>query len=248
MTVTWEAPAATGAGSSGGTSSGGTSSGGTLSLARQAGIGLAAAGAYLLARGAVVADGGRALDNARAVAGLERAAGLDHEAWLRARLGAGGALTGLGEWLYSYGHWVVAVATLMWLARRHPVLYRRTRDAMLVSAAVALFVFVVYPVAPPDLPGDPAGGAYAALPSLQAGWDLLAGLAFAVAARHAAAKAAGVVLAAVMAASVVLAGGHRLVDAVAGAALTGACWLYLWARRRPAPLRGYAGWDGLDLR
>jgi membrane-associated phospholipid phosphatase len=53
-----------------------------------------------------------------------------------------------------------------------------------------------------------------------------------------------------MTASVVLTGHHYLIDVLAGAALTGACWLYLRARRRThrVALRGYAGWDGLDLR
>ncbi|MER7003305.1 phosphatase PAP2 family protein [Dactylosporangium sp. NPDC000555] len=259
MTIPWEAPSrprrAAGTAPQAGaadpmrTGSAGTGRAGRrtpsapVSLARQAGIGLAAVVGYLLVRGAVGVDDGRALDNARAVAGLERSAGLPREDWLRERLAANSFVTGVFEWLYTYGHWLVAGAVLVWLARRHPEIYYRARDAMLLTAAAALFVFVVFPVAPPGPAGE-----FASLPSLHAGWDLVVGLAVAAAAGRAWARAAGAGLAALMAASVVLTGHHYLVDVLAGAAITGACWLYLRARRRPAALRGYAGWDGLDLR
>ncbi|HTJ33357.1 MAG TPA: phosphatase PAP2 family protein [Dactylosporangium sp.] len=230
MTITWEAPKAV------------NTLPAPVSLARQAGIGLAALLGYLLVRDAAGAADARAQSNARAVEGLERSAGLLREEWLRERAAGSALLSGALEWVYTYGHWLAAAAVLVWLARRHPAVYYRARDTMLLVAAGALFVFVVFPVAPPS-----DGGAFAALPSLHAGWDVVVGLAIAAAARRAWVRSAGVGLAAAMAASVVLTGHHHLLDVLAGAALTAACWLYLRARRRPAALRGYAGWDGLEL-
>lgn len=54
---------------------------------------------------------------------------------------------------------------------------------------------------------------------------------------------------AVTAMTMVLTGHNRLLDVVAGAVLAGPVWLLLRGRRRRSRrLRGYAGWDGLDLR
>ncbi|WP_432978041.1 phosphatase PAP2 family protein [Dactylosporangium sp. CA-233914] len=220
MTITWERP------------------GGAVSLGRQAGIGLGAAAAYLIVRGAVSATDGRAQDNARAVAGLERTLGL------AAPHVDNAFVTGVCQWLYTWGHWLAAAAVLVWLARRHPALYYRARDTLLLCAGAALFVFVVFPVAPPDLGDSPA---LAALPSLDAGWDVILGLAIAAAARGVWVRVAGVGAAALMAGSVIVTGHHYVLDVLAGSGVALVGWLYVRARRRPRSLRGYAGWDGLNL-
>jgi membrane-associated phospholipid phosphatase len=212
-----------------------------VSMPRQAAIGVAALTGFLLVRGAVATDG-RALDNAGAVEDLERSAGLLREDWLREHALANAFVANALEFTYAYGPWIAAGAVLVWLARRHPALYYRARDAMLLTAAAALFLFVLFPVAPPD-----GTGLFVVLPSLQAGWAVLLGLGIAAATRRAWGRIAGAALAVGLAASVVLTGHHYVVDAIAGAALTAGAWLFILARRRPAALRGYAGWDGLKL-
>ncbi|GAA2326767.1 phosphatase PAP2 family protein [Dactylosporangium salmoneum] len=210
---------------------------GGVSLPRQAALGVAAVAGFLLVRGAVATDmgaGGRAVGNTRAVEGLG----------LGTPFAGDGPVGDFLQWVYGYGHWLVAVAVLVWLARRHPAVYYRVRDAMLLTAAGALFVFVVFPVVPPG----PEPAAFASLPSLHAAVDALLALAIAAAARRRWVRAAGVGLAAGLAAAVVLTGHHHAVDVLAGVALAGAAWLFLRARHRPAAaLRGYAGWDALDL-
>nr|BFE65792.1 hypothetical protein GCM10020063_103180 [Dactylosporangium thailandense] len=53
---------------------------------------------------------------------------------------------------------------------------------------------------------------------------------------------------AVTAMAMVLTGHNRLLDVVAGAVLAGPVWFLVRGRRRRSRrLRGYAGWDGLDL-
>ncbi|MGI5236884.1 phosphatase PAP2 family protein [Dactylosporangium sp. CA-139066] len=188
-----------------------------------------------------MATDGRALGNAHAVEDLERSTGLLREDWLREHATTNAFVADALEWVYAYGPWIAAGTVLVWLARRHPALYYRARDAMLLTAAAALFVFVLFPVAPPD-----GAEAFAALPSLQAGWAVVAGLGIAAAGRRARARVAGAALALTLAAPVVLTGHHYVADALAGAALTAGAWLFIRARR-PAVLRGYAGWDGLEL-
>ncbi|MFI5911453.1 phosphatase PAP2 family protein [Dactylosporangium sp. NPDC051541] len=207
---------------------------GEVSLGRQAALGLGAAVAYLTVRGAVSAVDGRAQANADAVARLERSLGL--------REFVAPSLAGAGEWLYTWGHWLLMVALLVWLARRAPALYYRARDTMLVTAGVALFAFVVYPVAPPDL-----SGGLASLPSLDAAWDVVLGLTIVAVVDRVWMRVAGAGLAALLLWSVVLTGHHYLLDVLAGAGLALVAWLFVRSRRRPQRLRGYAGWDGLDL-
>jgi membrane-associated phospholipid phosphatase len=126
---------------------------------------------------------------------------------------------------------------------------------MLLSGGIGLFVFVLYPVAPPRLAElglvdtvteystsyrvlqPPAFvNQYAAMPSLHVGWDLLMGIALVTWSSHLLVRAVGVALPTLMAISVVLTANHYIIDAVAGIALVLVClWVVrTWARRRVA--------------
>jgi len=213
-------------------------------LAQQVAIVAAAVSAYFLVRGATEASVAEAVRNAGHLVAFERAAGLFHEHWLQDSLASSPRVTTVLNWIYIWGHWPVIVMTLVWLARRHPLVYYRTRNAMIVSGAVGLVVFISFPVAPPRLAAlglvdtvtagshayrvlQPAmfTNQYAAMPSLHVGWDLLIGLAIATAARGLLARAIGVAMPMAMATAVVLTANHYIIDAVAGAGLTTACWI-----------------------
>ena len=178
-------------------------------LGRQVAIIAAAVGVYFLARGATEAAFPDALLN----------------------------------WVYIWGHWPVIVITLIWLARNHAAVYYRTRNAMILSGSVGMVIFTLFPVAPPRLAElglvdtvtatsdayrvlQPAvfTNQYAAMPSLHVGWDLLMGIAIAVAARRTLVKALGVAMPVAMVLAVVLTANHYIIDVVAGAALTTAAW------------------------
>jgi hypothetical protein len=234
-----------------------------VSLTRQVGIVLGAVLAYFLVRGATEGSVSQAVRNAGHVVGFERFLGIHVEgAWQNAVAGWPW-VTAVLNGVYIYGHWPLIVVTLFWLARRHPEVYYRTRNAMLVSGAIGLFVFISFPVAPPRLANlgmidtvtqqsdayrvlQPAmfTNQYAAMPSLHVGWDRLIGLAIVLAARHAAVKAIGVLMPAAMAMAVVLTANHYIIDAVVGAALTTTCWIACgrWSRSRAvqygSPSRG----------
>ncbi len=136
-----------------------------------------------------------------------------------------------------WGYSPVLVATLVWLYRRRYPVYRRLRDTMLVSGAMALVVFTFYPVAPPRL--LPAGyldsvaahsssllaqppvvlNEYAALPSLHVTWLLLAGVALFQATRRLVLRSLSVLSPTLMSIAVVLTANHYVVDVIAGVAV-----------------------------
>jgi membrane-associated phospholipid phosphatase len=144
----------------------------------------------------------------------------------------------LANWVYIWGHWPVIIATLGWLAWRHSEVFLRMRDAMLISGALGMVIFVTYPVAPPRLAGlglvdtvtqssnsyrvlqPPAfTNQYAAMPSLHSGWDLLVGIAIVTAASSVMLRTIGVLMPILMALAVVLTANHYLLDVVAGVTL-----------------------------
>jgi hypothetical protein len=147
-------------------------------------------------------------------------------------------LTTIMNWVYVWGHWPVIAVTLLWLVLDHPAGYRVTRNAMLISGGVGLFVFALYPVAPPRLADlglvdtvttyssayrvlQPQAfvNQYAAMPSLHAGWDLLIGIAMFTWSQHRAIRIVGVMLPALMAVSVVSTANHYVADVAVGITL-----------------------------
>jgi hypothetical protein len=226
---------------------GGRRSASRVRVGRQIAVVAAAVAAYFLARGATEAAYGDALRHAHTLVSLERGLGIYWEPALQDALAGSPWVRAVLNAIYIYGHWPVIVASLLFLARRHPAVYLRTRDTMLISGGIGLVVFMIYPVAPPRLAGlgmtDTVSVAsqayrvlqptmftnqYAALPSLHVGWDLVIGLALAAAMAaggRARLRVMALAMPAAMVVAVVLTANHYLVDAVAGAALTGASWV-----------------------
>jgi hypothetical protein len=145
--------------------------------------------AYFGVRGVTEGSEAAAVDHAQDVLHLERAVGLDVEAGVQAALADLPAVVTVANWVYIWGHWPAIVVTLLWLAVTRRSVFRRLRDAMAVSGAMGLCVYVTYPVAPPRLAGlgmtdtvtdqsyayrvlqPPAfANQYAAMPSLHVGW------------------------------------------------------------------------------
>jgi hypothetical protein len=170
-----------------------------------------------------------------------------------------GLLETVANWIYIWGHWPVLIGTMIWLVWRNRVLFVRLRDAMLISGALGLVVFVAFPTAPPRLAGlgfldtvtrtsqsyrilqPPAFvNQYAAMPSLHVGWDLLAGLAIFSATGSLLVRLASCVMPCLMAWAVLATANHFVLDIVAGVALVVfghlvALALERWRERRAAP-------------
>jgi hypothetical protein len=235
-------------------------------LARQIVILTGAIMVYFGVRHATEGSVDAALANAQRVVDLERALGLYHEQWLQDTFASSSAVSTVFNWIYIWGHWPVIAVTLVWLARSHPVIYLRTRNAMIVSGSIGMMIFAAFPVAPPRLADlglvdtvtvsshayrvlQPPmfTNQYAAVPSLHVGWDLLMGVAIAVAARRLWVRVLGMVMPVAMTIAVVLTANHYIVDAVAGAVLTTACWFACGWWLRTDPLRGRHSNDPLRL-
>jgi len=226
-----------------------------LSLAREALLVLAGVLAYFGVRGATEGGYAAAQANARLLVDLERDVGLYLEPALQRTVLNHEWVVTLMNWVYIWGHWPVIAAVLSWLAVRHPARFRLTRNAMFVSGAIGVVLFVLFPVAPPRLAGlgfvdtiveqsssyrvlqPPAFvNQYAAMPSLHVGWNLLIGLAIVAVASRRVVRVVGAVLPVLMAGAVVLTANHYVVDAVAGAAiaLVGLGVARWWERWRPS--------------
>ena len=204
----------------------------------QAGLVVLGIFVYFRVRGLTEGSAAIAREHAHDIVAVERALGIDVEPGWQEAVAPSESLQTFANWIYIWGHWPVIVVTMLWLAWRHRMIFLRLRDAMLVSGALGLVVFVSYPVAPPRLAGigltdtvteqsqayrvlqPPAFvNQYAAMPSLHAGWDLLVGMAIFAAATTVVLKVVGIAMPVLMTFAVVATANHYVLDVVAGIAL-----------------------------
>lgn len=206
--------------------------------ARQGVLILMAALAYFGVRGLTEGNPATAHGNASRLLELERRLNIDVELAVQQLIAESEALLTMANWIYIWGHWPVIVVTLVWLYRTRRFEYLVLRNALFVSGAIGLIIFMIHPVAPPRL--LPSGfvdtvtelsnsyrvlqppslvNKYAALPSLHVGWNLLIGIAIYRTGAGPAARVFGVVSPILMFAAVVLTGNHYLVDGLLGAAV-----------------------------
>jgi hypothetical protein len=191
---------------------------------------------YFGVRGLTERNAADAVTHGRDVLAFENKLGIDLESRVQAVVIRHEWITDAANWVYIWGHWPVIALTLIILHRRNRPNYLLLRDAMIVSGAIGLVVFVTFPVAPPRLI---AGGfvdtvtershtyrvlqppalvnKYAALPSLHAGWNLLVGITVWRASHHAVLRALAVLSPALMMLAVVATANHYVVDPLAGA-------------------------------
>jgi hypothetical protein len=167
------------------------------------------------------------------------------------------ALLGL---LYVVLHFAGTASALTWVHRRRPHAFPFLRTTLIVSTALALVGYVLYPAAPPrlanlgfadtvtshtglNLSSDLLGSFYnpiAAVPSLHFGYSLIVGVAVAQLASQRWLRLVGASYPAAMLLIVVGTGNHFIFDAAAGAVVVAAGWLVasrLAAPALPAPVR-----------
>ncbi len=204
-------------------------------VAEQFALVLGAAIFYFLVRGLTQGSVERAERNAEEVLRVERALGLDVETAAQDLIIDHRALVTVANWVYIWGHWPVIIATLYALNRWRPIDYLRLRNALFVSGAIGIVIYATFPVSPPRLL-DPAYqdtvtelstsyrvlqppalvNKYAAMPSLHAGWNLLAGIALYGATRNRWLRSIAVAGPIAMAFAVVLTANHYVLDVVVG--------------------------------
>jgi hypothetical protein len=166
---------------------------------------------------------------------------------------------------YMSLHFGATAAALVWVHRRRREHFALVRTTLVVSTAIALVIYVLYPAAPPRLAGlgfadtvtekaginmssDALGSLYnpfAAVPSLHFGYALLVGVAVALLARRRWVRVLGAAYPPFMLLTIVATGNHFLFDAAAGGLVMVAGFLVarmLLAERAPAAPRRAAGW------
>jgi hypothetical protein len=137
---------------------------------------------------------------------------------------------------YMSLHFGATAAVMFWTHRRHRERFAIVRTTLVVSTAVSLAIYILFPAAPPRLAGlgfadtvtekaginmssDALGSLYnpfAAVPSLHFGYALLVGVTVAVLARRRWVRLLGAAYPPFMLFTIVATGNHFFLDAVAG--------------------------------
>lgn len=211
---------------------------GTLWALGQAALVLLLVCVYFGVRGLTVGSTEDALDHAHDITAFEERLHIDVEEALQEPATHSETIVTIANWVYIWGHWPIIIVTMIWLLRWHTDVFRRLRDAMMLSGAIGMVIYATYPVAPPRLADlglidtvtensrayrvlqPPAFvNQYAAMPSLHAGWDLLVGIAIVTAGSSVALRVIGYAMPTLMAVAVVLTANHYVVDVIAGIVL-----------------------------
>ena len=203
---------------------------------------------YFLARGHAVENAHIAFENANQLIRFETSIGIFQELSVQSATLSYETLVHLFNIIYFYGHWPVIIACGVYLFIKNPRVYTITRNAFLISGAVALLLYAFYPVAPPRL--TPYGfvdtlaltvpisfdqsrlvNPYAALPSLHVGWNVLIALGLFLGTRSWSLRIMALTLPPAMLMATVVTGNHFFIDGIAGgllalAALLLAFWLH----------------------
>jgi hypothetical protein len=210
-------------------------------LAWQIGSLLGLEQAYEFTRGQIPHDGDVALLHAYRLLDLEWSHGFFIEERIERFFLQFHALMSAIDLFYIVAHVTVTIGVMVWIYIFHRQRFPFVRNMLMLTTAMALVAFYLYPTAPPRLLTnygfvDPAvvnhlvgaGGAqsdsytynpYAAMPSLHVAYALVASWAVFVAQRHYLVRAAALIYPVAMSAAVVISGNHWLLD-VAGAFAT----------------------------
>jgi membrane-associated phospholipid phosphatase len=151
--------------------------------------------------------------------------------------------------IYFYGHFPTIIAFAIYMFIRHPRTYTVIRNAFLMSGAIALIFFILFPVAPPrlatfgivdtlgmtiplDYDHSPLVNQYAALPSLHVGWALLISFGLVLTLKPLWAKALACLISPAMLAATVITGNHYIIDGLFGATICSITFLCaLWLQK-----------------
>jgi hypothetical protein len=207
-----------------------------IALAREICLFLAAYLVYFCVRGLAKDRVELAHLHAQTLLGFERQRGIAWEAGVQRATLRADLLVDLANWIYIWLFWPLLAVVLVWLFQRHRPQYTLYRNAILISGALGLTLFLTYPVAPPrfldgegfiDTVGNRSvsyqlllphalANLYAAMPSLHAGWVLIAGLSVALNADRRSWRVVGLLLPVAMFLSIVATANHYVVDGLVG--------------------------------
>ncbi|HWC12507.1 MAG TPA: phosphatase PAP2 family protein [Acidimicrobiales bacterium] len=201
-------------------------------------------------QGSASVSEGLAFRNARRIIRWEEFLGMYHEEAIQeAFISWGRALMSFWNLFYGTFHFAVTIAVLVLLFRRAPERYRRWRNVLAATTALALVGFALYPLMPPRLLPESYGyvdslkafgspwsfdsaamqklsNQYAAMPSLHFAWALWCALAIVPALRRLWTRALAVLYPVLTLLAIVITGNHFVLDAVGGALVVAGGMLY----------------------
>lgn len=198
------------------------------------GMGLAM---YLAVRVFTEGAEGAAFDNAKSVLHFESVFGLDWEQAAQAMILDSDQATQFFSWFYAWAYWPAIAGTLLafWFIDKSR--YAVFRDGLFFSGVAGLFIFSLYPVAPPrmldgftDTVAGMSGGVvaqpkglineFAALPSFHAGWFALCSAMVITVVHGPLLRLLAFLPGAMMSLTVVLTANHYVVDVILGIAFS----------------------------
>ncbi len=204
-------------------------------VARESLIIAAGLAVYTMVRILVRGRTDEAIHNGRSVIHLEQSLGIFQEHGFQRLILAEAHLGEVFKTLYLYGHLPVIGVVAILVYYRSPSRYVMLRNAMLISGAVSLLGYGLFPAAPPRLIPDAGfvdtvfAGAqqsmmtpksmmneYAAMPSLHFAWSVLVAVGLWSVSRNPAVRAIGIVWPLVMLTTIVSTANHYLLDAAGG--------------------------------
>ena len=195
---------------------------------------------YMYTRSLAFDDfGATALSNAAKIISLERSVGFFWEPeWQQWAISSAKALVVFFNWTYIFTFWpIILTAGIILYATNRPR-YRYYRNIVLISFALAMVGFVVFPLAPPRMmaehfvdsikafgPAFYAGremanfyNPYAAMPSLHFSWTVMFGVMF-LRTHNKWVKMLGIVYPAMTLLAITITANHYIMDAMGGALL-----------------------------
>ena len=218
---------------------------------------------YQASRALVIGKPSTAFENAAEIISFEKSSGLFVETSIQGWVLNHIQLTEALNYFYMYAHWTITPLFFIWLYRRRARVYPYVRNAFFAANALALVVFMVFPVAPPRLAGardgfvdtlhsvsdiDLHGGVFsgwfnphAAVPSMHFGYALMIGLVGMVLLRHWPLRLIALAYPMVVFLTITGTANHYVLDSVAGGivVILGFAAVYLWmtvrGTLRPAP-------------
>ncbi len=214
---------------------------------KEVGLVLAFYAVYSVVRntqGSAVVSEARALRNALRIIRWEELVGIYHEEALQQHFLAWDGFIEFWNLFYGTFHFFVTIFALVFLFRRFPVRYRRWRNTLAATTALALIGFATYPLMPPRLLPASHGyvdtlrvygslwsfdsGAmsklsnqYAAMPSLHFAWAMWCTLVLVPALKSWWAKAAAIIYPVFTLFAIVVTANHFVLDAAGGLVVLG---------------------------
>lgn len=194
---------------------------------------------YAIVRAAAGDAHREATVRARDIIALERDFGIFWEAQVQSWILSSHLLIEFFNNFYAYGHFPVIFAVGIWLFIFHRDRYVLTRNAFLISGALSLVIFHLFPLAPPRLlpahygfvdtlgqfsdvnyhSGGNFVNNYAAMPSLHIGWNLLLAIGIITTIKNPLVRGVAALMPVVMSITVVVTANHYFVDILAGVAV-----------------------------